>query len=92
MHWLSAFDATIVLLVVIPFLAIAFGVISAKLSRQVFIGPLITLVSALKINFWYFSIALPGSGVPPVLFLTWAILFPFLSLPLSWYAVRRTSR
>lgn len=87
MQWLSTLDVLFVQLILIPPVVIATGVCFAKLTGRIFIGPLITLISALEINYWYFSTVLPEAFIPPVMIASWAILFPLLSLYFSWIAV-----
>ncbi|MDN5710626.1 MAG: hypothetical protein L0G95_14375, partial [Planococcus sp. (in: firmicutes)] len=59
----------------------------AILSNRIFIGPLVTLVSSLELNYWYFSTLLPEAEIPYMMIVSWAILFPLLSLYVSWVAV-----
>lgn len=87
MHWLSTLDIFFVQLFLFPPLVILLGVVSALLSSRVYIGPLVTLISALELNYWYFSIILPEADIPQMMVASWAILFPLLSLYFSWMAV-----
>ncbi|MFP3321817.1 hypothetical protein R0K05_01865 [Planococcus sp. SIMBA_160] len=87
MHWLSTLDIFFVQLILFPPLVISVGVAAAILSSRVYIGPLVTLVTALELNYWYFSIILPEADVPRMMIASWAILFPLLSLYFSWVAI-----
>ncbi|MGM0897957.1 MAG: hypothetical protein ACQEV0_08655 [Bacillota bacterium] len=87
MQWLSTLDIYFVQLILFPPAVILLGVISAMLASRIFIGPLVTLISALEINYWYFSTLLPEADIPPMMIASWAILFPLLSLYFSWMAV-----
>lgn len=91
MQWLNTFDSAIVQLIIIPTVIIAFAVFFAKITGRIFIGPLLTLIFSLEINYWYFSMSFPGSDVSAMLVATWAILFPLLSLYFSWIAVAKPS-
>lgn len=89
MQWLSTLDIYFVQLILFPPVVILLGVISAILASRIFIGPLVTLISALEINYWYFSTLLPEADIPPMMIASWAILFPLLSLYSSWMAVAK---
>lgn len=87
MQWLSTLDIFFVQLILFPPFVISLGVAAAILASRIFIGPLITLISSLELNYWYFSTLLPEADIPPMMIASWAILFPLLSLYFSWMAV-----
>ena len=92
MQWLNTLDVMIVQLILIPAIVIAFAVFFAKITGRIFIGPLLTLIFSLEINYWYFSSVFPGANVSAMLVATWAILFPLLALYFSWIAVAQPSK
>lgn len=51
MQWLSTSGVLFVQMMLIPLAVIAIGVASAKLAGRIFIGPLITLIGALELNY-----------------------------------------
>ncbi|MFP3357366.1 hypothetical protein [Planococcus citreus] len=87
MKWLSTLDIFFVQLILFPPFVILLGVASAILASRIFIGPLITLVTALELNYWYFSTILPEAEIPLMMIASWAVLFPLLSLYFSWMAL-----
>lgn len=87
MQWLSTLDIFFVQLILFPPFVILLGVAAALLASRIFIGPLVTLISSLELNYWYFSTLLPEADIPPMMVVSWAILFPLLSLYFSWMAV-----
>ncbi|MDE4086597.1 hypothetical protein PO902_16225 [Planococcus maritimus] len=87
MQWLSTLDIFFVQLILFPPFVISIGVLAAILASRIFIGPLITLISSLELNYWYFSTILPEAEIPSMMIVSWAILFPLLSLYLSWIAI-----
>lgn len=87
MQWLSSLDIFFVQLILFPPFVISIGVLAAILASRIFIGPLITLISSLELNYWYFSMILPEADIPPMMIVSWAILFPLLSLYFSWMAI-----
>ncbi|RAZ70270.1 hypothetical protein [Planococcus maitriensis] len=92
MQWLSTLDIFFVQLILFPPFVILLGVASALLSSRIFIGPVVTLISALELNYWYFSTILPEADIPPMMIASWAILFPLLSLYFSWLALTPSNR
>lgn|SRR5690606_12697965 len=92
MQWLSTLDIFFVQLILFPPFVILLGVASALLSSRIFIGPIVTLISALELNYWYFSTILPEADIPPMMIASWAILFPLLSLYFSWLALTPSNR
>lgn len=92
MQWLSTLDIFFVQLILIPPFVISLGVIAALLSSRVFIGPIVTLISALELNYWYFSTILPEADIPPMMVAYWAILFPLMSLCCSWLALAPSTK
>ena len=64
MQWLSTLDIFFVQLILFPPFVILLGVASALLSSRIFIGPIVTLISALELNYWYFSTILPEADIP----------------------------
>ncbi|WP_404333589.1 hypothetical protein [Planococcus rifietoensis] len=65
MQWLSTLDIFFVQLILFPPFVISLGVAAAILASRIFIGPLITLISSLELNYWYFSTLLPEADIPP---------------------------
>ncbi|MBU9674836.1 hypothetical protein KQ939_16820 [Planococcus sp. CP5-4] len=87
MQWLSTLDIFFVQLILFPPFVISLGVAAAILASRIFIGPLITLIASLELNYWYFSTILPEADIPSMMIVSWAILFPLLSLYFSWMAL-----
>ncbi|MGI2326953.1 hypothetical protein [Planococcus sp. YIM B11945] len=87
MSLIDSVDPLVMQLVVVPLIAISFGVAAAAISKKVYIGPLITLVLVVSYNNWYFPHSFPSSKLTFPLVFSWCVMYPLVSLFLSWVLI-----
>lgn len=85
MKLIEAIDPIIMQLVIVPFFVIGIGIWLALVSKKVYVGPIITMVLTLTYNYWYFTSFFPNSKLSFTMISSWCIIFPLISLYLSWF-------
>ncbi|MBT2571447.1 hypothetical protein [Planococcus sp. ISL-110] len=87
MKIIEAIDPIIMQLVIVPAIVIGIGVFLAILTNKVYIGPIATMFLTLSYNLWYFTSFFPNSELSFTMISSWCIIFPLISLYLSWIVV-----
>lgn len=87
MKRIESIDPVVMQLVIVPMIVICIGVLLAIFTNRVYIGPITTMFLTLSYNFWYFTSFFPNSELSFTMVSAWCIIFPLISLYLSWMAV-----
>ncbi|ANU10800.1 hypothetical protein [Planococcus antarcticus] len=87
MKLIEAIDPIVMQLVIVPAIVIGIGVLLAILTNRVYLGPVTTMFLTLSYNYWYFSSFFPNSELSFTMVSSWCIIFPLISLYLSWMFV-----
>lgn len=87
MKLIESIDPIVMQLVIVPMIVIGIGVTLALLTKRVYIGPVTTMLLTLSYNYWYFSSFFPDSELSFTMVSSWCIIFPLISLYLSWMLV-----
>lgn len=87
MKLIESIDPIVMQLVILPTIVIGIGIVLAILTKRVYIGPITTLLLTLSYNFWYFSSFFPNSELSFTMISSWCIIFPLISLYLSWLVI-----
>ncbi|QUW22438.1 hypothetical protein JSQ81_02295 [Sporosarcina sp. Marseille-Q4063] len=78
-------DPFLMQLVIIPIVVIGLGVLMSVITKKVFVGPIVTLVLNLIYEVWHFKKYYPDLELQVS---SWNIIFPIISLMISWSAVK----
>lgn len=84
MKVIASIHPIIMQLMIVPFFVIGIGVLFAILSKRVYVGPITTMLLTLTYNYWYFTTFYPDSKLSFTMISSWCIIFPLVSLYLSW--------
>lgn len=84
MEFIDSMDPFLMQLVIIPLIVIGLGGLVAYIIKNVFIGPLATLVLNILYEIWYMKHYYPESEIT---LSSWNIIFPVISLVVSWVVV-----
>lgn len=84
MKLIESVDPIVMQLVIVPMIVIGIGLLLAILTKRVYIGPISTMVLTLSYNYWYFTSFFPYSELSFTMVSSWCIIFPLISLYLSW--------
>jgi len=84
MEFIDSIDPFIMQLFIIPLIVIGLGVLVSALTKKVVIGPLITLILNLLYETWYMKHYYPEHEIN---YTSWNIIFPAISLVISWAVV-----
>lgn len=87
MKLIESIDPIVMQLVILPTIVIGIGIVLAILTKRVYIGPITTMLLTLSYNFWYFSSFFPNSELSFTMVSSWCIIFPLISLYLSWLVI-----
>ena len=87
MKLIESIDPIIMQLVIVPIIVIGIGILLAILTKKVYIGPITTMLLTLSYNHWYFTSFFPNSELSFTMISSWCIIFPLISLYLSWVFV-----
>ena len=87
MKLIESIDPIVMQLVILPTIVIGIGIVLAILTKRVYIGPITTMLLTLSYNFWYFSYFFPNSELSFTMVSSWCIIFPLVSLYLSWLVI-----
>lgn len=87
MKLIESIDPIVMQLLIVPMIVIGIGMLLAILTKRVYIAPISTMLLTLSYNFWYFSSFFPNSKLSFTLVSSWCIIFPLISLYLSWLAI-----
>ncbi|WP_172370321.1 hypothetical protein [Sporosarcina jiandibaonis] len=77
-------DPFLMQLVIIPFIVIGLGVLLSVITKKVFVGSIVTLLLNLLYEVWHFKQYYPDLELQVS---SWNIIFPVISLIISWLAV-----
>ncbi|AQU79415.1 hypothetical protein AJGP001_09160 [Planococcus faecalis] len=84
MKFIESIDPIIMQLLVVPIVVIGIGILLSIITRRIYIGPIVTMVLTLSYNYWYFTTFFPNSELSFTMVSSWCIIFPLISLYLSW--------
>ena len=84
MKLIESIDPIVMQLVILPTMVIGIGIVLAFLTKRIYVGPITTMLLTLSYNFWYFSSFFPNSKLSFTMVSSWCIIFPLISLYLSW--------
>ncbi|ALS78602.1 hypothetical protein ACQKDD_12175 [Planococcus kocurii] len=84
MKFIESIDPIIMQLLVVPIIVIGIGILLSIFTRRIYIGPIATLILTLSYNYWYFTTFFPDSELSFTMVSSWCIIFPLISLYLSW--------
>lgn len=87
MKLIESIDPIVMQLVIVPAIVIGIGVLLAILTKRVYTGPITTMLLTLNYNYWYFTSFFPDSELSFTMVSSWCIIFPLISLYLSWIFV-----
>ncbi|WP_394121675.1 hypothetical protein [Planococcus donghaensis] len=87
MKLIESVDPIVMQLVIVPMIVIGIGLLLALLTKRVFVGPVSTMILTLSYNYWYFTSFYPSSELSFTMISSWCIIFPLISLYLSWMVV-----
>lgn len=85
MSMVNQIDPFLLQLMIVPFIVIGCGVFVSFMIRKIFIGPIITLLLNILYEVWYRKTNYPDDAI---MFSSWNIIFPLISLLLSWVIVK----
>ncbi len=89
MKLIESVDPIIMQLIIVPFVVIGIGILIAILTKKIYMGPLTTMILTLSYNYWYFTTFFPDSELSFTMVSSWCIIFPLLSLYLTWLILRQ---
>lgn len=84
MEFIDSMDPFLMQLVIVPLIVIGLGGLVAYIIKNVFVGPLATLVLNILYEIWYMKHYYPDSKIT---LSSWNIIFPVISLVVSWVVV-----
>lgn len=84
MKLIESIDPIVMQLVILPTMVIGIVIVLANLTKRIYVGPITTMLLTLSYNFWYFSSFFPNSKLSFTMVSSWCIIFPLISLYLSW--------
>ncbi|WP_142826317.1 hypothetical protein [Planococcus soli] len=87
MKLIEAIDPIVMQLVIVPTIVIGIGIMLALFTKKVYVGPITTMLLTLSYNYWYFTSFFPNSELSFTMVSSWCIIFPLISLYLSWIFV-----
>ncbi|ANU28252.1 hypothetical protein [Planococcus versutus] len=89
MRLIESVDPIIMQLVIVPFVVIGIGILIAVVTKKIYMGPITTMILTLSYNYWYFTTFFPDSKLSFTMISSWCIIFPLLSLYLTWLILRQ---
>ncbi|WP_028402153.1 hypothetical protein [Ectobacillus panaciterrae] len=89
MGFIDSIDPFLLQLVIIPLIVIGIGVVTALFIRKLIIAPIVTLILNASYEFWYFRHYYPESKV---IFSSWNIIFPVISLIIAWVFFKKKNK
>lgn len=84
MKLIESINPIIMQLLIVPVIVIGIGILLSIVTRRVYVGPIATMILTLSYNYWYFTTFFPDSELSFTMVSSWCIIFPLISLYLSW--------
>ena len=85
MNIFNEIDLFLLQLVIVPFVVIGCGISVAIFTKKIVFSPIVTLILNISFEFWYQKTNYLDKSV---VLSSWNILFPLISLFLSWVIVK----
>ncbi|RKL65621.1 hypothetical protein CR203_20090 [Salipaludibacillus neizhouensis] len=84
MEFIESIDPFLMQLFIVPLIVIGLGLLVSILAKKVFVAPLITLLLNLLYETWYMKHYYDELEIS---YTSWNIIFPVISLVISWGVV-----